>query len=100
MTRSAKEALSESQLALGERCERMLASRAWQHANVNYFGVERRLELIVEAGLPPMTVVSGLPGRRTLRPTCTWTWNCQRLKGGASILLAPLEETHVVPRLE
>jgi hypothetical protein len=58
MTRSAKEALSESQLALGERCERMLASRAWQHANVNYFGVERRLELIVEAGLPPMTVVS------------------------------------------
>ena len=44
MTRSEKEALSESQLEMGKRCEVMLESRAWQQANVTYDGVSQGRE--------------------------------------------------------
>lgn len=58
MTRAADAALDMGQLKLGEQCERMLASRAWNLAHTStQAGLIQRLEMITEAGLPPMRLV-------------------------------------------
>ena len=58
MTRSADAALDEAQLKLGNACEELLASKAWQRSHPEtYSGLKLRLQLLEEAGLPRMRVV-------------------------------------------
>ena len=58
MTRSADAALDEAQLKLGNACEELLASKAWQRSHPEtYSGLKLRLQLLQEAGLPRMRVV-------------------------------------------
>ena len=58
MTRSAEQAIDEAQAKLGERCERLLASSAWNKAHtVTHKGLLKRLQMIQDAGLNPMRVV-------------------------------------------
>ena len=64
MTRSAEEAIDDAQAKLGERCERLLASSAWNKAHTTtYNGLLKRLQMIPKAGLNPMRVVA----HRTLK---------------------------------
>ena len=64
MTRSAEEAIDEAQAKLGERCERLLASSAWNKAHTSTRnGLLKRLQMIPDAGLNPMRVVA----HRTLK---------------------------------
>ena len=59
MTRSAEEAIDETQAKLGERCERLLASSAWNRAHTTtHQGLLKRLQMIPDAGLNPMRVVA------------------------------------------
>ena len=59
MTRNDKEAIDETQAKLGESCERMLASSAWNRAHtVTHQGLLKRLQMIPDAGLNPMRVVA------------------------------------------
>ena len=58
MTRSADAALDEAQLKLGNACEELLASKAWQRSHPETFpGLKLRLQLLPKAGLPRMRVV-------------------------------------------
>lgn len=58
MTRSAEAALDESQLRLGEACERLLASDEWiRTTGATYKGLLKRLAMIPESGLPRMRLV-------------------------------------------
>ena len=58
MTRSADAALDEAQLKLGNACEELLASEAWQRSHPETFsGLKLRLQLLPKAGLPRMRVV-------------------------------------------
>ena len=53
------EELPAEQLALGERCEALLASDKWNRAHtVTHAGLLERLQMIVDAGLPPMRLLS------------------------------------------
>ena len=64
MTRSAEQAIDEAQAKLGERCERLLASSAWNKAHTTtHKGLLERLQMIPDAGLNPMRVVA----HRTLK---------------------------------
>ena len=64
MTRSAEQAIDEAQAKLGERCERLLASSAWNKAHTTtHEGLLERLQMIPDAGLNPMRVVA----HRTLK---------------------------------
>ena len=59
MTRSAEQAIDETQAKLGESCERMLASSAWNRAHtITHKGLLKRLQMIPDAGLNPMRVVA------------------------------------------
>ena len=59
MTRSAEQAIDEAQAKLGERCERLLASSAWNKAHTaTRKGLLKRLQMIPDAGLNPMRVVA------------------------------------------
>ena len=59
MTRSAEQAIDEAQAKLGERCERLLASSAWNKAHTEtQKGLLKRLQMIPDAGLNPMRVVA------------------------------------------
>ena len=59
MTRSAEQAIDEAQAKLGERCERLLASSAWNKAHkYTHKGLLKRLQMIQDAGLNPMRVVA------------------------------------------
>ena len=59
MTRSAEQAIDEAQAKLGERCERLLASSAWNKAHTTtHEGLLERLQMIPDAGLNPMRVVA------------------------------------------
>ena len=59
MTRSAEQAIDETQAKLGESCERLLASSAWNRAHtVTQKGLLKRLQMITDAGLSPMRVVA------------------------------------------
>ena len=59
MTRSAEQAIDEAQAKLGERCERLLASSAWNNAHTTtHKGLLKRLQMIPDAGLNPMRVVA------------------------------------------
>ena len=59
MTRSAEQAIDEAQAKLGERCERLLASSAWNKAHTStHKGLLKRLQMIPDAGLNPMRVVA------------------------------------------
>ena len=59
MTRSAEEAIDEAQAKLGERCERLLASSAWNNAHTStHKDLLKRLQMIPDAGLNPMRVVA------------------------------------------
>ena len=59
MTRSAEQAIDEAQVKLGERCERLLASSAWNKAHTStHKGLLKRLQMIQDAGLNPMRVVA------------------------------------------
>ena len=59
MTRSAEQAIDEAQAKLGERCERLLASSAWNKAHTaTHKGLLERLQMIPDAGLNPMRVVA------------------------------------------
>ena len=59
MTRSAEQAIDEAQAKLGERCERLLASSAWNKAHTTtHRGLLKRLQMIPDAGLNPMRVVA------------------------------------------
>ena len=63
-TRSAEQAIDEAQAKLGERCERLLASSAWNKAHTTtHKGLLKRLQMIPDAGLNPKRVVA----HRTLR---------------------------------
>ena len=64
MTRSAEQAIDEAQAKLGEQCERLLASSAWNRAHTStHQGLLKRLQMIQDAGLNPMRVVA----HRTLK---------------------------------
>ena len=59
MTRSAEEAIDETQSKLGESCERLLASSAWNRAHTStHQGLLKRLQMITDAGLNPVRVVA------------------------------------------
>ena len=59
MTRNDKEAIDETQAKLGESCERLLASSAWNRAHTTtQKGLLKRLQMIPDAGLNPMRVVA------------------------------------------
>ena len=59
MTRSAEQAIDDAQAKLGERCERLLASSAWNKAHTHtQKGLLKRLQMIPDAGLSPMRVVA------------------------------------------
>ena len=59
MTRSAEQAIDETQAKLGESCERLLASSAWNRAHtVTHQGLLKRLQMIPDAGLNRMSVVA------------------------------------------
>ena len=59
MTRSAEQAIDEAQAKLGERCEQLLASSAWNKAHTStHKGLLERLQMIPDAGLNPMRVVA------------------------------------------
>ena len=64
MTRSAEQAsvwvvIDDAQAKLGERCERLLASSAWNKAHTTtQQGLLERLQMIQDAGLNPMRVVA------------------------------------------
>ena len=59
MTRSAEQAIDDVQAKLGERCERLLASSAWNNAHTStHKGLLKRLQMIPDAGLNPMRVVA------------------------------------------
>ena len=59
MTRSAEQAIDEAQVKLGERCERLLASSAWNRAHTTtHKGLLKRLQMIQDAGLNPVRVVA------------------------------------------
>ena len=59
MTRSAEQAIDETQAKLGESCERLLASSAWNRAHTaTHKGLLKRLQMIPDAGLNPMRVVA------------------------------------------
>ena len=59
MTRSAEQAIDETQAKLGVSCERLLASSAWNRAHtVTHKGLLERLQMIPDAGLNPMRVVA------------------------------------------
>ena len=53
------ESLPAFQLELNEACEDLLASRTWNSTQaLTYSGLIQRLEMITEAGLPPVRVLS------------------------------------------
>jgi len=59
MTRNDKEAIDETQQKLGEACERLLASGAWNRAHTTtHKGLLQRLEMIPAAGLNRVRVVA------------------------------------------
>ena len=59
MTRSAEQAIDETQAKLGESCEQLLASSAWNRAHTaTHQGLLKRLQMIPDAGLNPMRVVA------------------------------------------
>ena len=64
MTHSAEQAsvcvvIDDAQANLGERCERLLASSAWNKAHTTtHKGLLKRLQMIPDAGLNPMRVVA------------------------------------------
>ena len=59
MTRSAEQAIDETQAKLGESCERLLGSSAWNRAHTaTHQGLLKRLQMIPDAGLNPMRVVA------------------------------------------
>ena len=59
MTRSAEQAIDETQAKLGESCERLLASSAWNRAHTStHKGLLKRLQMIPDAGLNRMRVVA------------------------------------------
>ena len=64
MTHSAEQAsvwvvIDDAQANLGERCERLLASSAWNKApTTTHKGLLKRLQMIPDAGLNPMRVVA------------------------------------------
>ena len=59
MTRSAEQAIDETQAKLGESCERLLGSSAWNRAHTTTKeGLLKRLQMIPDAGLNPMRVVA------------------------------------------
>ena len=59
MTRSAEQAIDETQAKLGESCERLLGSSAWNRAHTStQQGLLKRLQMIPDAGLNPMRVVA------------------------------------------
>ena len=59
MTRSAEQAIDETQAKLGESCERLLGSSAWNRAHTTtHKGLLKRLQMIPDAGLNPMRVVA------------------------------------------
>ena len=59
MTRNSYQAIDEAQAKLGERCERLLASSAWNKAHTaTHKGLLKRLQMIPDAGLSPMRVVA------------------------------------------
>ena len=65
MTRSAEQAIDETQAKLGERCEQLLGSSAWNRAHtVTHQGLLKRLQMIPDAGLNPMRVVAHSTLRR------------------------------------
>ena len=54
-----EEAIDDAQAKLGERCERLLASSAWNKAHTEtQKGLLKRLQMIPDAGLNPMRVVA------------------------------------------
>ena len=58
-TGSTETAPTDQTLADWKRCEALLRTRKWIRANpVTCKGVEARLEMIHQAGLPPMKVIS------------------------------------------
>ena len=60
MTRNNKEAIDEAQAKLGEDCEEMLRSSAWNSAHTaTQKGLLKRLQMIKDAGLRPMRVLAG-----------------------------------------
>ena len=69
MTHSAEQAsvwvvIDDAQANLRERCERLLASSAWNKAHTaTHKGLLKRLQMIQDAGLNPMSVVA----HRTLK---------------------------------
>ena len=59
MTRSAEQAIDETQAKLGESCEQLLASSAWNRAHTaTHQGLLKRLQMIPDAGLKSMRVVA------------------------------------------
>ena len=59
MARRAGEAIDDAQANLRERCERLLASSAWNKAHTTtHKGLLERLQMIQDAGLNPMRVVA------------------------------------------
>jgi hypothetical protein len=59
MTRSAEQAIDETQAKLGESCERLLGSSRWNRAHTaTHQGLLKRLKMIPDAGLNPMRVVA------------------------------------------
>ena len=65
MTRSAEQAIDETQAKLGQSCERLLASSAWNRAHTaTQKGLLKRLQMIPDAGLNPMRVVAHSTLRR------------------------------------
>ena len=59
MTRNSCQAIDEAQAKLGKRCERLLASSAWNKAHTTtQKGQLKRLQMIQDAGLNPMRVVA------------------------------------------
>ena len=59
MARRAGEAIDEAQAKLDKKCERLLASSAWNKAHTTtQNGLLKRLQMIPDAGLNPMRVVA------------------------------------------
>ena len=103
MTRSADAALDEAQLKLGNACEELLASKAWQRSHPEtYAGLKLRLQLLQEAGLPRMRVVPNtkleelgrIPrsneGHQVSRLSKSWArcqWRANRSRSSSSILI-------------
>ena len=59
MARNPEQAIDDAQADLRERCERLLASSAWNKAHTTtHEGLLERLQMIPDAGLNPMRVVA------------------------------------------